>query len=207
MPIANSNPASFQMPGMNGNMPNLNLPQLQGVNTNPDPTWASSPIYNTLTQAAPQSLTNLIGPLLQQIYGTQGNLMQPIFQQQTNQGIAQAQSNAQQRGLTGSTIEQAGLQGAQTQGNQAFDQYLAGQLNQLVPQFSQAAQFDIGNQSQYYGNIAQGIGQQMSQQEQLQMFLQQLGSTQAMARSANTAGLEGAGISAFGNILANSKYT
>lgn len=169
-PSPTTNSAFSPMGMFGGNMPNLNLPTIANANTNPAPAWGSSDIYKTLTQGAPQSLTNMIGPLLQQVFGTQGNIMQPLFQQMTNQNVASAQSDAMQRGLTGSSIEAASMGQARQGGSDAFSQYLAGQLNNLVPSIMGAGQFDITNQGNYYNNIAQAIGQQMAQQIQQQQF-------------------------------------
>ena len=185
-------------PGMN--LPGFNSQSVNGSNVATTP----QQVYQLLGQANPQSIANSIGPLLAQVFGTQGNIMQPIFQQQTNQGVAQAQSNAQQRGLTGSTIEQAGMQAAQTQGNQSFEQYLAGQLNNLVPAYQSALTTDVSNQTGYFNNLAQAVGQQYGNQQQYNEFLQQLQATQSMASQANSAALESAGIQAAGNILSPS---
>lgn len=155
-------------------MPSLNLPGIQtgGVNSanlKTDP----SQVYSLLAQA-PQSLTATLGPLLQQVFGMQGNLMQPIFQQQGVQGAAQAQSDAMKRGLTGSSIESAGIGQAYAAANQGYDQYLAQQLSSLVPTYAGAAGQDISNQQQYYSNLAQAVGQQLSSQLAQQQFQQQL---------------------------------
>ena len=113
-------------------IPAINLPGIQTPSVNPaNLSTSSNQVYQLLSQA-PQSLTSAIGPLLQQVFGTQSNLMQPIFAQQGAQGAAQAQSDAQKRGLTGSSIEAAGISSAYSSANQNYDQYLAGQLSSLV---------------------------------------------------------------------------
>lgn len=166
----------LNMTGGTGGLPSLNLPSFNQISQiNPNQVSADPQgVFSLLAQAQPQSLANSIGPLLSSVFGTQANLLQPLFQQQTNQGVAQAQSNAMQRGLTGSTIEQAGLQAAQTQGNQSFDQYLASQLNNLVPAYTSALGTDISNQTNYLNNIAGAAGQVYSQNLQQQEFNQQL---------------------------------
>ena len=100
--------------------------------------------------------------------------MQPLFAQQGQQGAATAQSDAMARGLTGSSIESSAIQQAYTGANQNYSQYLAGQLNNLVPQYSQAAQFDISQQRNYQTDLASAIGQQLASQIQQQQFSQQL---------------------------------
>ncbi len=164
------------MPGQSNNgLPSLNLGQgiqTQGVDPSKLQTDPSQ-VYSLLSNA-PQSLTATLGPLLQQIYGMQGNLMQGTFQQQGAQGAAQAQSDAMKRGLTGSSIEGAGMQQAYGQANQGFNQYMASILQNLIPQYSQAAQFDIGNQQGYYGNLAQAVGQNYASEIQQKQFQQQL---------------------------------
>lgn len=186
--------------GQSSPFSSLSLPTINPVNNNPAPAWGSSDIYKTLTQAAPQSLTDMLAPLISQIYGSQANALQPIFQQMTNQNVASAQSDAMARGLTGSSIEAANMTGARQQGSNAFTQYLSGQLNNIIPTLLQTGQTDISNQNQYYNQIAQGIGQQQSQQLQQQQFLDMLNANIGMAKSANTAGLESAGIGAAGKI-------
>lgn len=190
-------------------MPQINLPGMQmgGVNasqlqTNPNQ------VYQLLANA-PQSMTQTIGPLLQQVYGMQGNLMQPLFQQQGAQGAAQAQSDAMKRGMTGSSIESAGMGQAYAQANQGYDQYMANQLSQLVSQYSGAVNTDINNQQGYYQNLAQAVGQNYAAQQQEAMFKQQLQEMMAQGgqnrlagqQQAIIGGLFGMGGSALGGYL------
>src|SRR5258708_26567035 len=96
--------SNLGMGSFSPNLPNLNLPNVNMGSVDPKSiTTDPGQVYKLLAQK-PQSLTDLIGPLLQQIFGTQGNLMQPIFAQQGEQGAAQTQSDAMARGLTGSSI-------------------------------------------------------------------------------------------------------
>lgn len=161
-------------PGGAGTAPGLNLPGFQMGQVNPSSLSTDpSQVYSLLAQA-PQSLSATIGPLLQQVFGTQANLMQPIFQQQGAQGAGQAQSDAMKRGLTGSSIESAGIGQAYSSANQGYNQYLAGQLNSLVPAYTSAVGTDITNQQSYYSNLAQAVGQQLASQISQQQFQQQL---------------------------------
>jgi hypothetical protein len=160
-------------PGM-PNVPNVSLPGMNLGGVNPA-TLKTSPnqVYQLLSQQ-PTSLTNTLAPLLQQVYGSQANLMQPLFQQQGAQQAGIAQSDAMKRGLTGSSIEMSGIQQAYTGANQGYAQYLSGQLDKLVPTFANAAQFDVGQQNQYYSNLAQAVGQQLASHIQQQQFAQML---------------------------------
>ncbi len=164
----------------------------------------ASQIYSLLGQA-PQSLTSTLMPLLQQVYGMQGNLMQPLFAQQGQQGAAQAQSDAMSRGLTGSSIEGANMQQAYNQSNQGFSQYLAQQLSSLIPTYAGAAGSDISNQQNYQSQLAQAIGQQMASQIQQSQFTQQLNASQAeaakLANAQQNAGIAGGLGSIFGGLF------
>ncbi len=161
-------------PGVGTNFPSLSLPGVStgGVDASKLSTDPSQ-VYSLLAQA-PQSLSQTIGPLLQQVFGMQGNLMQPIFQQQGAQGAAQAQSDAMKRGLTGSSIEASSMGQAYASANQGYDQYLAQQLSSLVPAYTSAVGTDITNQQTYYSNLAQAVGQQLASQISQSQFQQQL---------------------------------
>lgn len=168
---------SSGLPGLN--LPGLTMPNIDAGSLSTDPRQ----VYSLLAQPQ-QSLTSIIGPLLQQVFGTQGNLMQGLFQQMGGQNAAQAQSDAMARGLSGSSIEAANMMGARTGANQSFAQYLAGQLSNLVPQYAGAAQFDITGANQQYSNLAQAVGQQVSSQLQQRQFEQQMST---LLRQANIA--------------------
>lgn len=188
------------MPQMGGGMPNINLPGIQMGHVDPANLAANpSNIYSMLSQPQ-QSLTQAIGPLLQQVYGAQGNLMQPIFQQQGAQGAAIAQSDAMKRGIAGSSIESAGMQQAYGQANQAYNQYISQMLSQLVPQYSGAAQFDIGQNRDYYSQLAQAMGQERAQDLSQQMFYQQKEATSSAADKAAKAQMWASVIHAIGMI-------
>lgn len=186
---------ALKLNGPNSFSPNFSFPSVGASPIDPkmlqtDP----SQVYSLLSQT-PQSLTATLGPLLQQVFGSQNNLMAPLFGQMGAQGASVAQSDAMKRGLTGSSIEESGIQSAYTGANQQFSQYLAQQLGQIVPMYSNAAQFDIGNQQQYYSNLAQAVGQQLSNQMQFSEFQNQLnaGMSQAsmLANSQKQSGMWG----------------
>lgn len=185
---------SFSMPGMS-------LPPVGGQSIDPTKIKSNPQEVFSLLSHSPDSLTSILGPLLQQVYGNQSGLMQGIFQQQGAQGAATAQSDAMKRGLTGSSIESAGIGQAYNQANQGYNQWLSQALNQLVSQYSGAAQFDIGNQQGYYSNLAQAVGQDYSSKIQQQQFAQQLAAgLDAAGQQANatmTAGM----FQGFGNAI------
>lgn len=170
-----SSPFSSMIGGNgSGGMPSLNLPGISmpnvnagGIKTDPNQ------VYSFLSSPQ-QSLTSLIGPLLQQVFGAQGNMAQGMFAQQGAQGAARAQSDAMARGLTGSSIEAANMSGAYNSADQGFNQYIMQMLSQLVPQYTQAAQFDINGANNQYSNLAQAVGQQYSSQIQQDQFMKML---------------------------------
>lgn len=160
---------------MNTGMPNFSLPNLGAKPVDPsnlngsgqpgaNPSAAGS-IYGLLSNA-PGSLTESILPFIQQ-----------LFQQQGQGGVAMAQSDAQARGLTGSSIEASNMQGAYQQSSNNL-------LQTLIPMLMQSGQFDIGNTQGYYSNLAGAVGQNNSQQIQMSEFQQQLA---AMKDSASMA--------------------
>lgn len=198
-------------PAPGAGVPGINLPSISTPSVNPSSlNTSSSQVYQLLSQA-PQSLTAAIGPLLQQVFGTQSNLMQPIFAQQGAQGAAQAQSNAQQRGLTGSSIEAAGMSSAYNSANQNYDQYLAGQLSSLVPAYTAAAGTDITNQQTYYSNLAQAVGQQLASQISQQQFQSQLsagmGEAGKLANATQNAGFASGVGTLFGGAMGASLFS
>ena len=183
------------------NLPSFNFqtPSAQTVN---NPSYAG--IMQMLTQQ-PTSAVNTVMPGLEQILGLQSQTMMPYFQSQTGQMMATAQSNAQQRGLTGSSIEQAGILGAQSAGQQNMNQFLSQQLGQLGSAYTGLATADVNTQNQMYQNIAQAMGQQMSQQQTLQMFQQQMQAQSAESSAANKSGLWGSVISGAGNLFSDER--
>jgi hypothetical protein len=149
------------------------LQNMQGFQFNTPKVSGSNPTYQDvmgmLTQQ-PTSLTNQLMPGLSQILGLQTESMLPYFQQQTQQGVAQQQTAAQQRGLTGSSIEAAGMLGAQQAGTANMNQFIAQQLGQLGGAYQQGMTQDVNTQNQMYQNVAQAMGQQMANQIQQEQF-------------------------------------
>lgn len=178
MPINNSQPfglspvGSTNLPNFGANPVNPNSLNGSGqAGANPS---AAGSIYDLLSNA-PQSLTSALVPYIQS-----------LFQNQSNAGVAMAQSNAQQRGLTGSSIESAGMEQAASQAN-------TGLIQSLIPLLTQTGTFDINNTQGYYGNLAGAVGQNNAQQIQLSEFQNQLYAMQQgageAARAQEQAGL------------------
>ncbi len=150
-------------------------------------------VINTLANNAPQSLTSLLMPLYSQLFGAQTGALAQNQALQSQQGVAQAQSSAQQRGLTGSSIEAGAMQGAQASAQNAYTQGYASLLGNYVNQYAGAAGQDVGNQQSYYSNLAQALGQGYNSQVQQQEFNQQLQAGLAAA-SQNASATERAGL-------------
>lgn len=174
-----ASPQSLSLPGAQTNLfAGMQAPTFSFGNLPQNPTADFSTINSLLTRT-PTSLSSMIGPYLQQLYGTSAGLTQGIFQQQGAQGAAQAQSDAGKRGLTGSSIESANISGAYNSANQGFNQYLAQLLPQLGQQTQNAAQFDIGQQNDAYNNLAQALGQQYASGVQRDQFGRQLNANES----------------------------
>lgn len=210
-----SNPYQMLAASSSGqSTPGITLPSVSTTAVDPKNLPMNNQSVLNLLANVPQSLTATIGPLLQKVFGNEQNLMAPIFQQQGAQGAAQAQSDAARRGLTGSSIEASSIGQAYTAANQGYNQYLAQMLQQLVPQYTQAAQFDIGNQSNYYQNLAQAVGQGTAANTQMSQF-QIAQANAARAASENAKATEiggiaqgiGSALSAFCDIRLKEKVT
>lgn len=162
------------MSGMTG-FPGLNL---QSVSTNPISvgTGQANPqgILDLLSQASPQSLTALLMPLYGQLFNTQSGALSQQRDLQASQGTSQAQSDAMKRGLTGSSIEESGIQQALSNANQNYTQGYSGLLGNLVNSYAGAAGQDVASQTDYYRTLAQALGQTYASDIQQKQFAQQL---------------------------------
>ena len=181
-------PFGFNLPGYQFSSPSANLP-------------ANFQSIMQLLTTQPASATNALMPGLEQILGLQTQSMMPYFQQQTGQMVSGAQSDAMARGLTGSSIEAAGMLGARAAGEQNMNQFVAQQLGTLGQAYTGAVGQDVQTQNQMYQNIAQALGQQMQSQQAQEMFARQLQAMMDQARVAGQYGLWGSGISALGSAL------
>ncbi len=186
----------------------LTLQAIQTPNVNPSSLQMNPQgVINTLATNAPPSLTSLLMPLYQQLFSSGEGALSKSTALQGQQGVAQAQSGAQQRGLTGSSIEAGAMQGALSSAQDSYAQGYASLLGQYVGQYSSAAAGDVANQSTYYGNLAQALGQGYAQQVQQSQFDRQLAAGLDVAReganSSMWAGIAGGLGSAAGGALAH----
>lgn len=169
------NPAAAMTPAAGGSpqagMPGLPSFDFKSPSTPTDPTYGN--IISMLTQS-PTSMTNTVMPYLQSLFGQQNSMASNIFANQGSQGAAQAQSNAMARGMTGSSIEQSGIQGAYAQANQGYDQFMMNALGNLGQSYMTAAGQDVNTQNGMYQNLAQAMGQQMQSQIAQSEFERQL---------------------------------
>lgn len=194
MPITPTNTATTfgGMPSgmpMTTGLPNFSLPDLSAKQVDPSKMaygQAGSPYADifSLLSNAPSSLTSTIMPYIQS-----------LFNNQSSAGVAGAQSDAMARGLTGSSIEESGIQQARSSASTNF-------IQSIIPVLMGAGQFDINNTQGYYGNLAQASGQAYGQQLGLSEFMQQLfsGNQQAnqIASNEQLAGWLGLGGAALG---------
>lgn len=189
MPITQGTPQGQYNPFQGMNIPSFSFNPVQGA--------GMAPSYENIMKmisAQPMSMVNQLMPGLSQILGTQTQQMLPMLQQQTSGLESGIQSMMQQRGLTGSSIEAAGLLGAEAAGQQNVNQFLAQQLGQLGQAYTGAVGADVGAQNQMYQNLAQAMGQQMQSQLAQNQFQQMLAAQQAMASQTGKAGMWGAAI-------------
>lgn len=202
MPIT-SGPLQSMAPAANAGSQNPLTPTALGTpNVNPASLQMNPEgVVNTLAGNAPQSLTSLLLPLYQQLFGNQTGALAQNQALQSQQGVAQAQSNAQARGLTGSSIEAGAMQGAQASAQRDYTQGYASLLGNFVNQYSGLAGQDVSNQQQYYGNLAQALGQGYASKVQQDQFHQQL-EAGISAANQNARATEMAGIfSGLGNAV------
>lgn len=186
----------------------LTLQAIQTPSVNPSTlTQNPSGVINTLASNAPQSLTSLLMPLYQQLFGQQTGALASQNALTTQGNVAQAQSSAQQRGLTGSSIEAGAMQGATAAGQQSYENAYSSLLGQYVGTYANAASSDVANQQTYYGNLASALGQAYSTNVQQTEFNNQLAATSAAAgKSANStlyAGLAGGAGAALAGIFSD----
>lgn len=153
----------------------LTLQAIQSPNVNPSSLQMNPQgVLDTLTKGAPQSLTELLLPLYQQLFTSGSGTLAANSALAGQQGVAQAQSSAQQRGLTGSSIESGAMQGALSSAQRDYSNAYTSLLGNYVGQYANAAGQDVANQSSYYGNLAQALGQGYASDVQQREFQQQL---------------------------------
>lgn len=202
MPITSS-PAQSNAPAA-GATPGNPLAGLSPITTpNVDPAslqQTSSGAINMLANNAPQSLTSSLMPLYQQLFGSQTGALAQQTGLSGQQGVAQAQSQAQQRGLTGSSIEAGAMQGALSSSQRDYTQGYASLLGNYVNSYANAAGSDISNKNSYYSNLAQALGQASASNIQQDQFRQMMQEGSAQAGRNNKSQMWGAGLGAIGSI-------
>lgn len=152
---------------------------------------------NTLISTPRQSMTNTVMPYLQKLYGQQAQGVLPYLQQQAQQGVANVESELGQRGLVGSSVEQAGIIGAQAAGQQSINSYIGQMASHLAQNYMQAMGMDIQSNNQMFQNLAQAIGQEIQNNTQYNLGQQQI----AAANQASANQLSGAKMGMWGSIL------
>jgi len=164
------------------------------------PTISTAPDYNSIIGML-KSVQGM--PTLQSMYeplvGQNAQYLQPqvqAIQQQTQQNVAAAQSDAMKRGLTGSSIEGMNMNQARTQGLQTESQMrsqFALSMSELIAK-AMAGDLEAAQQLRY--NLAQAMGQELGSQREMQMFQQQISAMNDQAAKNRKNALWGAGIGA-----------
>lgn len=186
----------------------LTLQAIQTPNVNPaDLKMNPNGVIDVLSKNSPTSLTSLLMPLYEQLFSSGSGALSSNAALMGQQGVAQAQSSAQQRGLTGSSIESGAMQGALSSAQRDYTQAYTSLLGQYVGQYAGAAGQDVSNQQSYYGNLAQALGQGYSSNVQQQQFQQQLAAGLQAAgdqsKSTMWAGIAGGAGAALGGIFSD----
>ena len=180
------------------------IPEIPGIE--PGPTGASyQNIVKTIQAAgARPGVTETALPSIAGLLAPGGQALSPYesaIRQQTQAGVAQAQTAAMRRGLTGSDIELANLARERGKGTEALASLYGKTANQLANFMFQAATGDIRAQRQNLIMLAQAMGQELTSQRDMEMFRMQLQEMMAQSQRSQKAGLFGAGIGAFGKIF------
>ena len=147
-------------------LPSITTTPVTGSALTPTATSAS----NLLASNTPTSLTSLLAPLYSQLFGAQTGALAQTTGLQGEQGMAQAVSSSAARGLTGSSIEQSGIQSALANANMNYTQGYSSLLGNYLSNYTNAASTDVTNQSSYYNNLAQALGQSYAQTVQQNEF-------------------------------------
>ncbi len=197
-----SNPLTSTTPSAPGTANPLTLQAIQTPNVDPSSLKMNpNGVIDVLAGNAPQSLTSLLMPLYQQLFSSGSGALSQNAALSGQQGVAQAQSGAQQRGLTGSSIESGAMQGALSSSQRDYTSAYSSLLGQYVGQYAGAAGQDVSNQSTYYGNLAQALGQGYASKVQQQQFQQQLAAGLEAAKEQANATMWGGVASGAGGAL------
>lgn len=202
-PQQNTPPGLPQFNWQSSNLPTTFKPDPQG---HPFSYSAPNDVVRMLANYRPQTMSSIL-PYIQSQYGAQSQNLQPAIQsinQSTGENVAGAQSDAMRRGLTGSDIEAAGMQGARQQGTQQIAQ-LTGQAGMQQSQamaqaIMQAYGIDIQSNQEMMMAIAQALGQQMGNEAGTLNFNDQMNAAASANRQAQQQSMYNALISAGGQI-------
>jgi len=163
-------------------------------------------IFDQISQM--QTSMSSVLPYVQQQLSSQGQFLQPQIEAIRQGGetmAAQAQSDAMARGMRGSDIEAAGMAGARQSAEQNVAQ-LRGQLGMQQAQYMaeaimKAYGYDVESNKQMHQSLAQAIGQELSQQRELQMMEDQLKAYKKAMREQSESDILGSAIEGFASAL------
>ncbi len=197
-PFAGMSAPSFQFQGVNPQITQA----ISGATAGAPPGMGQgySAINSLLTQQ-PQSVTNTVMPYMQQLYGMSAQGTLPFLQNQAAQGVADTESEMGQRGLVGSSIEQAGIIGSQQAGQQSINSYVGNMAQSLAQNYMQSVGVDIGSNNQMYQDLAQALGQELGNTETYNLGQQEIASANQNAQTMANASRYGATRSMWGSII------
>lgn len=202
MPITSAPLTATPQPAAQGAQNPLTVQAIQTPNVNPaNLSMTPTGVTDLLANNGPQSLTSLLMPLYSQLFGTQSGALAQQRDLTAQSGVASAQSNAQKRGLTGSSIESGAMQGAQASADQGYMQAYSSLLGQYVNEYGAAAGQDVGNQQNYYSNLAQALGQGYADSVQQSEFQRQLDQGMNIAQGNQRAQMYAGAFSGAGSAL------
>jgi hypothetical protein len=185
------------------------LPQIKMAgNQNVQTDVSSKNIFDLIKQGASQSMTSVL-PYVQSQFDQQSKAAAPTLaaiKQTGEENAAMAQSDAGSRGMRGSDIEAAGMAGARGTASQQQAEFLGKlsmqQAESMAQYIMQAYGMDVKTNQDMYNNLAQAIGQELSQQREMQMMEEQLKLARAQMRKSGSSGILNSLITAGGTLLA-----
>jgi hypothetical protein len=203
-PIPAPTPASFNLPGDPGNLP-ITPQSILNLIGQRRPSFTELTFPSILPLLTPQEgITPEVQEAIQNI--------QRLGQEGIERGISRATTEAQRRGLTGSSIEAGQIGEAQRRGE--LD--ILGQITPLIAaeaerkqqQRTQTANFlmnafgvDFSMQTELLDKIAQGIGEELGRQTQLELGREAAGAAETAGIYQGIGGALGGLGSLFGGIL------
>ncbi len=168
----------IQLENMGGfNFPDIGRTDLSGLNLNPN--------YQNMMEILKRSgqapgLAQALGPSMEALLSPAGQAASPYaaaIQRQTEQNVAQAQTGAMKRGITGSSIEATAMNQAQESGQIALAQLYGQTANQLSEMIYRAASGDLQNNRELLYVLAQAMGQEITSERDMRMFQEALRSS------------------------------